>query len=475
MNIRHECPMPDLSYAVAAPLMVQVKCGKILTVKRWSLEGLWIDAQGYDLSSDTILAVPFQGVDISFPVKLTKAEKPDLWTFQNLTVRQRETLGVFYKGMLSGRMASTQDVITSLDTPVDLVPMGETEEEKNEGLENVKPRSLRILWNVLFYVFAALFLGVFVGGKIWDRLSHVPLDHGRFVAPMLEYTAPSSGYVGRIDVRVGETVRKGDVIAKLIDPDRESDVEEVRSEVLTASSRLEQAQELVDRHKADRDRYRRVVWQKFNSLWSPLGFPNRSLIHHLPNIRPSYEALLRFDADEDVTPGGYHSILAELQRDVERLDLDLRRWKRELRHRKSAANELVVRAKEDGTVFEIHTRRNAFIGRGELIAEVENDSVRTAVGWLDDRLAPTVYIGMPAEVRYSERGRSKRVAGTIVDLQAGTDTVQPDKYGMIVTVAANELDLETSRSWFRRNAPASIKLHRSPMLWLRSGDEDASS
>ena len=475
MNIRHECPMPDLSFAVAAPLMVQVESGQILTVKRWSLEGLWLDDAEHDLSQGTILAVPFQGVDVSFPIKLVRGQEPEFWTFQDLTVRQRETLGVFYKGVLSGRMASTQDVITSLDTPVDLVPMGETEEEKNEGLAQAKPRSLRILWNVLFYLLAAIFLGVFVGGKIWDRLSSVPLDHGRFVAPILEYTAPSSGYVGRIDVRVGETVRKGDVIAKLIDPDRESDVEEVRAEVLIASSRLEQALELVERHRKDRERYRRVVWQRFNSLWSPLGFRDRSLIQYLPNILPAWEALLRFDTDEDVTPGGYHSILAELQRDVERLDLDLRRWKRELRHRKSAANEFVVRAKSDGTVFEIHTRRNAFIGRGELIAEVENDSVRTAVGWLDDRLATTVYIGMPAEVRYSERGRSKRVEGTIIDLQAGTDTVQPDKYGMIVTVAANDLDLEKSRNWFRRNAPASIELQRDPLRWARSGGDDASS
>ena len=38
--------------------------------------------------------------------------------------RQRETLALFYRN-LSGKMATTTDMITALDTPVDPVPMDE--------------------------------------------------------------------------------------------------------------------------------------------------------------------------------------------------------------------------------------------------------------------------------------------------------------------------------------------------------------
>jgi hypothetical protein len=134
MNIRHECPLPDLSFAVAAPLFVQPSGGQGLTVKKWTLKGMEIDALGQNLSKGVILTVPFQGVDISFPIKLAAAETPGNYDFVELTVRQRETLAVFYKGLISGQMSSTNDVITSLDTPVDLVPMRETFQEKSDGV-----------------------------------------------------------------------------------------------------------------------------------------------------------------------------------------------------------------------------------------------------------------------------------------------------------------------------------------------------
>lgn len=475
MNIRHECPLPDLSFAVAAPLYVHTAMGQKLTADSWSLEGVYLAAKESDLCKDVILTIPFQGVEVSFPIKLSPTNTPGRYSFSALTVRQRETLAVFYKGVLSGQMVATGDIITSLDTPVDLVPMGETDEEKSEGMAKAKPRLLRIIWNVVFYIALALFLGGFVGGQVWQRLSHVSLDHGRFVAPMQQYTAPDAGYIERLYVRVGEQVEKGDVIARLEDPDRESDVEEVRAEALIAERRLTAAQAQRDRHIADRARFRAPLWSAFYTLWKPWQVHEPRAVVYPPHIQAAWDAVLRFDRDQDFTLGGYHAILAELDRHVEELDLDLRRWKRELRHRKSAANEFLIRAKSNGTVFAVHTRKGGFVGRGDLVVEVEDDTPREAVGWLDDRLATTVYIGMPAEIRYSFRGNSKRIRGTVVDLQAGTDAAQPDRYGMVVTIKADDAGLLKSRKWFRQNAPARIDLQRNPLRWISNGDDDGSA
>ena len=468
MNIRHECPLPDLTFAVAAPLLVQTSDGTILPALRWSLEGVWIDAQGHDLTRDTAICIPFQGVHVSFPIKLKATDEAGHYAFVELTVRQRETLAVFYQGLLSGKMVATGDIITSLDTPVDLVPMGETESEKAVGVDKVKPRVLRIISNVALYVFLALFLGGFVGGQIWQRLSHITLDHGRFIAPITHYAAPDTGYVERLYVRVGETVRKGDVIARLEDPDRESDVEEERAEILIAEQRLDSARERLAQHITERPRYRAVHQQAFDRLWQPWQAHDPRTVTYPADIQIAWDRLYRFDRGHDLTPGGYHDIEADLRRQVEELGLNLR-WKRELRHRRSAADEYVIRARTSGTIFAIHPRKGEFVRRGELIAEIEEDTLRNVVGWLDDHMVTSVYIGMPAKISYNLHGKLQLVQGTIVDLQAGSDPNQPDRYGLVVTVKAEGVDLLKSRKWFRRNAPAKIQLQRQLLKGLLGG------
>lgn len=472
MNIRHECPLPDLSFAVSAPLNVRTATGQILTVDRWSLEGIFVDAQGETLS-DVFLTIPFQGVEVAFPVKLAPSEADNKFVFVDLTVRQRETLAIFYKGLLSGQMVATSDIITSLDTPVDLVPMGETEQEKALGLAKAKPRFFRIVWNLFFYALLALFLVGFVGSNIWQRLSQVPLDHGRFVASVQSYAAPDIGYVERLNVQVGEKVKKGDIIARLEDPDRQSDVEEVRNDILIADRRLQSAMAQRDRHIANRTHFRQPLWDAFYTLWHPFRPQEPRTPFYTGALQNAWYALQRFDAGEDQTSNGYHTTLADLNGAVEDRNLELRRWKRELRHRKSAANELVVRAKENGTVYAVHIRKGEFVGRGDLIADIEEDTPRTAVGWLDDKLATTAYVGMPATVRYSFRGRSKIIDGTVIDLQASTNATEPGKYGMVVTIKADGAGLLKTRKWFRPNAPARIDLKRDPLRLFWQEEEDA--
>ncbi len=473
MNIRHECPHPDLSFLVTAPLYLQRADGQRVMVERWSLGELQLP-EGRGFSEDALdLIIPFQGVAVQFPVNLKPLDEPNRYQFADLTVRQRETLAVFYNGVLSGRMASTADMITSLDTPVDLVPMGETDEEKSEGLSRVHPRLLRTLWNLTVYALLALFLVGFVGGQIWSRLSEISLDHARFVAPIVQYNAPEAGHVDRIFVEEGQVVKAGDPLIRLEDTDRESDVDEVRMEVRIAERRLNSAKDALNHHIAQRPVYREEFLQAFYRLWRPWHRHEPRAIAYPPDIQRAWDALLRFDRGEDLRPGGYYDQVIELGHRLAEADLDYRRWKRELRHRKAAANEMVVRAKTDGTVFAIHTVKRNFVSRNDLIVEVEENTARLAVGWLDDRMAISVYVGMQAEIAYTFRGQPKRVTGEIVDLQAGVDSVQPDKFGMVVTIKADDMGLKNSRKWFRNNAPAEIELKRDLISRILSGTDDA--
>ena len=313
MNIRHECPHPDLSFLVTAPLSLLTADGRQIMVERWSLSELRLPEGEAAPEGDMQLVIPFQGVGVQFPIRLKPAGETGHYHFSELTVRQRETLSLFYNGVLSGRMATTSEMITSLDTPVDLVPMGETAEEKAEGMAKAKPRLLRALWNLTFYALLALFLVGFVGGQIWSRLSEISLDHARFVAPIETYVAPEPGHVERIFVEVGQTVKAGDPLIRFEDTDRESDVDEVRMDVRIAERRLETAAEALAAHVAQKPLYREEFLQAFYRVWRPWSAHEPRAIAYPAHIQRAWEALRRFDRGQDMRPGGYHDLLLQLE------------------------------------------------------------------------------------------------------------------------------------------------------------------
>ncbi|WP_299830984.1 HlyD family efflux transporter periplasmic adaptor subunit [uncultured Roseobacter sp.] len=470
MNIRHECPMPDLSLSVTAPLHLHKANGCRIEVQRWSLAGIWVTNAETDLVGDVILSVPFQGVEISFPIWLAAGESDGHYRFENLTVRQRETLATFHQGVLSGQMVSTPEMITSLDTPVDLVPMGETDAEQSAGRAAAKPRWLRMVWNILFYTGLAAVLVGFLGAQIWQRLSRIELEHARFTAPVIEYMAPDTGFVAQLNATVGEDVSAGDILVRIEDPDRESDVEEVRAEVMLAERRLRAAEERRTRHLTLRETRRAVLWEAFKQVWKPWRFEDPHASNYPPELEEAWFALYEFDHGRDTEAGGYFDMLAVLDAAVEDRRLDLRRWKRELRHRKAAADKLVIRAHADGTVFAVHTARGSFTQRGAVVVELEERTPRTAAAWLDDSMATRVYLGMPALITYTHRGQVSEANGTVTDIQAGTDVARPDRFGMVLTIKADNAGVLNTRKWFRRNAPAQISLQRRP-FWHRGADE----
>ena len=101
--------------------------------------------------------------------------------------------------------------------------------------------------------------------------------------------------------RGGERVKKGEVIARLEDPDRESDVEEVRAEVLLAERRLKLAQSQLDRNIKSKDRYRAPIWQIFYSLWSPWQAHEPRAVSYPPALQNAWNAVQQFDNATELT------------------------------------------------------------------------------------------------------------------------------------------------------------------------------
>ena len=238
------------------------------------------------------------------------------------------------------------------------------------------------------------------------------------------------------------------------------------SKCLTAERRLRSAQDRLDRHIAQYAVKHEDLWRAFYRLWLPLRAKDPRMLIYPPDVQAAWEAYVNFINGIDEAPGGYWEMRALLEATVEDRLLDLRHWKRELRHRKAAVGNLVLRARAPGTVTAIDVVKNSTVSRGARVVEVEDRTPRLAVAWLDDSMATHVHTGMKATIHFSYRGERRKVSGEVLKIEAGADVARPDRYGMVLTIKAVGVGVLNTRKWFGRNAPVHIALRR-PMFWDR--------
>ncbi|HMO06873.1 MAG TPA: hypothetical protein PKD10_04390 [Paracoccaceae bacterium] len=439
--ISHERPAPETEPHVIAPLIVALPDGRRLTARKWSLAGIRDGVlAGTDLTGARLM-IPFQGIEVGFPVTLRPSMDQKLWAFEGLTGRQREALGLFYRNLMTGKMAATDEVITALDTPVDLIPMGETEEEKAAGLAKVKPRALRVVWNITYYVLLIAVVGGYLGSLVWKRLDHVALSNARYMAPLIEVAAPASGFVAEILAPTGSSVAAGATILRLSDPEGEAGLAEIRGLINQAELRLEEAQLRLDTHLTTHDAARAAS-------------TDRAL----------------FDGGVSGVPGDFHDIRRRLERELRLIELELRSLRSERGRLRERARALDILAPAAGQVGRILVAPDSYQRVGTPLVTFEGDAPRRVLGWLDAAEAAHVWQGMRATVRYSVAGETRSAPATVSMIEAGTDPLRPDAFGLLVHLDLADLTLAETRALLPHNAAVEVRLHRDLALrWFGIG------
>lgn len=441
MRIAHERPAPETEPHVIAPLTLALRDGQRLTARKWSLRGISDTVlAGRDLSGAR-LEIPFQGVSVAFPVTLAASADGTFWAFQNLTGRQREALGLFYRNLLTGKMVATEDVITALDTPVDLIPMGETAQEKAAGLAKASPRALRMVWNLLYYT--GLFLVVFgyLGALAWQRLDHVALSNARYIAAFADLAAPAAGFVAQVAAPAGTVVKAGDLLIRMTDPEAEARLAEVRAQVNQSEARLADARTRLETHLRTR-----------------------------PAARARAADTAQFDLDVSVMAGDFHDIRQRLEQEIRQNDMDMRALRAERGRLRDATRALEIRAPTDGRVERVLVRTDSYQRVGTPLMVFETDTPRQVLGWLDAAEAAHVWQGMRATVRYAVAGEMRSTPATITLIEAGTDPSRPDTYGLLVHLDLDGLGPVERQALLPHNAAVEVRLHRDlARRWLGIG------
>jgi hypothetical protein len=180
MMIRHEPPDPAFSYRVQAALLVQTGPEAFLEVRDWSPEGFTAPDGWPEDGGGGTLTIPFQGIFLSFNIDLPPAAPGDFVPFSGLDGRAQELLRQFHQAILTGRMASVDGLIRSIDRPVDLVPMTQTEEDGGRVPAPPRRRLGRTLRMVAIYGAVGMLLWTALWSHAWDKLTTLPLQSGRY-------------------------------------------------------------------------------------------------------------------------------------------------------------------------------------------------------------------------------------------------------------------------------------------------------
>ncbi len=457
MKIRHETPYPDLTFTVQGPLVLVLYDGVKIRLDRWALNGFPVLDDGLDVPSEATLSVPFQGVDITFPVKLDHDVDQKFVFFKDLTGRQRETLALFYRNLMSGQMSATEDIITSLDTPVDLVPMGETEEEKKTGSKAKTPRWFRVVYNLGIYLALSYLVFGILGASVWTRIDTIDIQHGRISAPEVALETVDDGYVYDVGVQPGDRVNAGDRLIKIRDARRDAEEDRANMDVKQARADLAAVLAVIDELESAEFALQAEAFRLARAAQLHARFFRSS------DFQAAQMQWLALRKDEPTLAASFDPValtVTRLKSLAETREVTLRTLKDVHKSRAREARALHVVAPVGGIVREVLAVEGTPVRAGTEVIVLETDDTRVAVGWASDKLAETLYVGMGAHIGFNRDGRVEEASGTIIDLVAGEDPTRPGEFGIIVTVAADGVDLADSRAMFRTSAPVNLTANR---------------
>ncbi|MCP4820365.1 MAG: hypothetical protein GY883_14325, partial [Shimia sp.] len=117
-----------------------------------------------------------------------------------------------------------------------------------------------------------------------------------------------------------------------------------------------------------------------------------------------------------------------------------------------------------------------FLTRRTPVLTFEADKTRQTVGWVSEKFAETLFVGMSAKIGFNAGGERRQIAGTIVDLQADDTPQRPGEYGIRVVIEPTDMSVTEAREQLRVGAPVNLEAARQnfPRLkrWIASWTAD---
>lgn len=246
-------PSQRLQHRLTAPLVVKIG-NRAYRTADWSLSSVKIKDKGEckDLPmTEALLSIPFQGMELRMPIALqfqrySEAENCSVFSFVDMSERQRDTLRLFIEELVRGEMVSSQDIIKRLDAPT--TPVRPLDKQTPIPLP-AAPKSAR--WQTwffsLFYLVAGVGLTAWLGVLWYANVVKMEVQTAWLSTPTQALGSIVEGRVANVLVAEGSNVSKGAILARVSDPNLERDIDAAQAGLTQqAQLQLEQTQRIAN-------------------------------------------------------------------------------------------------------------------------------------------------------------------------------------------------------------------------------------
>lgn len=246
VKVKRERPDQRRHHRVTAPLFVGVD-GTRLRATDWSLGGLRLDGYPGELPSPGTekqfhLTLPFQGFDVSFDVKAEVVRsggetKTVAVRFTDIGERERELMQHFIEELVRGSMSDVEDTIQRIDVPV-------TPAKLEPDVKNLPAHMPVRRWPVKTMVMTGIygFIGLTVFGYAgllgYTNFFRMEIQTAVISAPVEVVKAKADGQILLTKIKVGDEVKSGDVVVKVVDSEIEQELELADIEVQSRKAQL---------------------------------------------------------------------------------------------------------------------------------------------------------------------------------------------------------------------------------------------
>ena len=468
VKIKRERPDQRRHHRITAPLFVSVAGAAPLRAADWSLGGLRID--GFDgavpQTGDEIplhLTLPFQGFDVSFDAKAEvvrndPAQGMFAVRFTEIGERERELMSHFIEELVRGAMVDVEDTIQRIDvpvTPASLEP--DVKPPQIAGPVPVRRMPTKMIAMSAFYAVAGLFVFGFVALLGYSNFFRLEVQTAVIAAPIDTVQSQIDGRIAGSGLKVGDTVRPGDVILNLIDSQLERDIELADIAIRDRKAQLafwkrRQADELdrakgfatveiknVEQSRLDMEATAAQLqaavqqYERLKYLHSK-GFTTDTILENaektmvllkkqveMKRVEMSSRATL---AETDIGRRLYNGL--SIQGDLEQIEAQARLAEHEIQlaQQRYIANLNLrdrnsVKAPFEGTILELPRVDNGSVRKGDIVAVVEQRRDRFVLAYLNQDEVMKVGIGDEVQIYIPALGEAMKGRVRKVDRTTG--------------------------------------------------------
>ncbi|WP_299593045.1 biotin/lipoyl-binding protein, partial [uncultured Tateyamaria sp.] len=287
-------------------------------------------------------------------------------------------------------------------------------------------------------------------------LDRIDIQHGRVVAPMNTNFPKRAGVVEKVLVTRGQAVHEGDILIRMYDPKLQADLSDTEARMTAAAKAYDDVKQALIQldglTDTDAPVIRMATASRYHAMFIGSG--------QFDDMRRQWLALRdqRAQLADTFDPVSIVREMLAAELTHRQADIDSLHAQHTARLDLIALNHIT--APSDGIVQEVLVHKGQPVSASPAPLAFESTEPRVTIGWVSERFAETMFIGMPASIGLNEGAERIKFTGTVTDLQAGDHPERPGEFGIIVTVTPADLSAAGTKARLRAGAPVNLDAKR---------------